>query len=328
MRGSLASSGKPSLDKEASGLKMNEINPKVTVWMSAYNHERYVEAAILAIVNQTYQDFELLVLDDGSSDRTADILAQLSKKHGFHFERQENRGLTRSFNKLAKQSRGEYVTLCASDDTWPLDRLEQQVLALSADSSIDLVHGNARSIDENGKVSASKILELRPLGGPKAFRDYILKRGGFLIGTVMFRRQSFFDIGGFREDLLVEDLNFMLRSFRLLNVEYVEELWLNYRRHANNFSKSPEGARKLLGAHLFEVKTLPFPWGLIYFYIRIPAFIQLMTVARSKNRFIWAACALPFNFFRLSFLKAVLFCFIGPARYERIRRSLRSASLS
>ena len=105
---------------------MNLVDPMVTVLVPAYNHEKYVEQTILSIVNQTYQDFELIVIDDGSSDQTPEILERLSQEHGFYFERQENMGVTKTLNKIISKAKGQYIVGCASDDAMPRNRLEIQ----------------------------------------------------------------------------------------------------------------------------------------------------------------------------------------------------------
>ncbi len=120
----------------------NKDRTLVSVIMSAYNHAAYVEQAIESILAQTYDNFELLVIDDGSSDDTAAIIEKLSRTHGFYFKRQENRGLPVTLNELVQISSGDYITACASDDFWPSTRLDEQVSLLVNNPEYDIVHSD------------------------------------------------------------------------------------------------------------------------------------------------------------------------------------------
>ena len=80
----------------------NETNPLVSVVVSCYNHENYIKESLLSVLNQTYQNIELIVFDDGSIDNSADIIEALSKEYDFFFQRQENIGLTATSNKAIK----------------------------------------------------------------------------------------------------------------------------------------------------------------------------------------------------------------------------------
>ena len=178
---------------------MNRNNPKVTVRISAYNHEGYIEQAILSIVNQTYQDFELLVIDDGSTDRTPEILERLSQEYEFYFERQQNMGLPKTLNKLIRMAKGEYVSGCSSDDYWPLTRLEEQVAELDSNLNVDLVHSKVEAVDEKG----IQVQFLKPpmpfVHGEDQFIPFIMHKRRYYAPTHMVRRASFNRVGYFNE---------------------------------------------------------------------------------------------------------------------------------
>lgn len=92
-------------------LIVNEISkkPLVSVVISSYNHEPYIEQTIESIVNQTYSNIEIIVFDDGSTDNSPVILDKLSKKYNFYFERQKNIGLSATLNKGLYLSKGKYL---------------------------------------------------------------------------------------------------------------------------------------------------------------------------------------------------------------------------
>lgn len=297
---------------------MNSTNPKVTVRMSAYNHEAYVEQAILSILNQTYQDFELIVIDDGSKDSTPEILERLSREHGFYYERQENMGLVRTLNKITPMARGEYLTGCASDDFWPPTRLEEQVAALDANPDSALVHGIPAIVDESGSIIQDAGYQLEHmLDGPEAFRDMVWRRKKFQTTTVMIRLSVFRELGGYDEKIAVEDIDWMLRVTRKYPVKAVGKVWSYYRKHGDNWTMTKAGVRKLIRAERQVAFKLGFRWGLAFAYARIPIWLLLHRRAESKQRFIYLLL-LPICFWNKMFLFNFMAVLFGEGNTRRL----------
>lgn len=117
--------------------------PKVSVMMPAYNVERYIGEAIESILNQTFQDYELLIIDDGSTDSTYQVMEQYAQKSNKIriFKNEKNEGLVFTRNRLLELSEGEYLAALDSDDISLLDRLEKQVKFLDENPEIDLLGG-------------------------------------------------------------------------------------------------------------------------------------------------------------------------------------------
>lgn len=290
---------------------MNTTNPKVTVRMSAYNHEAYVEQAILSIVNQTFQDFELIVIDDGSKDRTPEIIERLSRKHGFYFERQHNMGLVRTLNKITPMARGVYLTGCASDDFWPATRLEEQVAMLDGNSDVALVHGIPAIVDDSGQVIKDARFQLEQmLDGEEAFRDMVWRRKKFQTTTVMIRLSVCRELGGYDENIAVEDVDWMLRVTRKYPVKAVAKIWNYYRKHGENWTMTKAGVRKLIRGEKQVAYKLGLPWGLCFAYARIPIWLLLHRRAASKQRFIYLLL-LPICFWNKMFLFNFLAIILG-----------------
>lgn len=261
--------------------------------MSAYNHEKFVEQAILSIFTQTYQDFELIVLDDGSSDRTPDILESLSQKYGFFFKRQSNQGIAKSYNQLIHMSRGVYITGCASDDFWPPTRLEQQVALLDAKPDVDLVHGRA-SIVVNGEVRYGDVEGGNPfVNGTNEFRPFLRWKRNFVTGSKMVRTEVFERIGYYREDLQIEDFDWWLRATRHLNIHFEDRVWLYYRRHDGNFIKDPEKASIWCDDYYTVCRELGLRNGLHCFFGGLNVLIQCENTAGRRRRFAYYVL-LPF----------------------------------
>ena len=129
------------------------INPLVSILIPSYNHELYISEAIESSLNQTYENFEILILDDGSTDSSVSIIKEYVNKHPdkIKFFEQENSGLAKTFNKLINLSQGKYLSLMASDDVLYPTKIEKQVAVFSKDldKKIGLVYSYSDHININ-----------------------------------------------------------------------------------------------------------------------------------------------------------------------------------
>ncbi|MDB4360779.1 glycosyltransferase [Akkermansiaceae bacterium] len=299
---------------------MNLTNPKVTVRMSAYNHEAYVEEAILSILNQTFQDFELIVIDDGSKDSTPKIIERLSQEHGFYYERQENMGVVRTINKITPMARGEYLTGCASDDFWPSTRLEEQVAALDASPESALVHGIPAIVDGSGKVIADARYELEHmLDGREAFRDMVWRRKKFQTTTVMIRLSVCRELGAYDETIAVEDIDWMLRVTQRYPVKAVGKIWSYYRKHGENWTMTAGGAKKLIRSESQAASKLPFTVGVIFRFTGVPIWFLIARRSKLTSRYAYLFL-LPLYFWNKSFLTNFLAVLVGERAFRKLRK--------
>lgn len=169
--------------------------PKVSVIMSVYNGERYLRESVDSILNQTFQDFEFIIVNDGSADNTMDILRGYRRRDPrVRIIDQQNLGLTKSLNKAIYFSRAEFIARQDVDDISLSERLAKEYEALSADKNTDLVCSWYYIIDEYGKMILERKL---PDSGLIA---KIMKRQNLLAhSSVMFRKSSFLRAGGYDE---------------------------------------------------------------------------------------------------------------------------------
>jgi alpha-1,3-rhamnosyltransferase len=290
---------------------MNLDNPKVTVRMSAYNHEQYVEQAILSIVNQTYQDFELLVIDDGSSDSTPEIIERLSKEYGFYYERQENMGVVRTLNKLVGMAKGEYMTGCASDDFWPLTRLEGQVAALDENPDAALVHGIPAIVDGAGNITKDRRYGLEQmLDGEGSFKDMLWRRKKFQTTTIMIRVSVCRELGGYDENIGVEDVDWMLRVTRRYSVKAIDCVWSYYRKHGENWTMTQAGAKKLIKAECQVASKLGIPAGWIFRFSGLPVWFLIARRSDLPSQYAYLFL-LPLYFWNKLFVKNWIAVLLG-----------------
>lgn len=167
--------------------------PLVSVVMSVFNSEEYVGKAIESIINQTFNDLEFIIVNDGSEDGTPDIL----KKYGKNDKRikiiaQENKGLTKSLNIGINNSSGKYIARQDADDFSYPERIENQVNAFENDSNLMLL-GTRANINLKGFIYES------PLYNDAEIRNKITKYNIFVHSSVMFRRCEFVKIGMYNE---------------------------------------------------------------------------------------------------------------------------------
>ena len=169
--------------------------PEVSVIMSVYNGEKYLGEAIDSILNQTFTDFEFIIVDDGSIDRSADIIRSY-KDSRIKLIQQENRGASCGRNRGIQESKGEYIACMDADDISLPQRLEKQVDFLEKHPDIGIVGTWAIMMTEKGEdIYIAEIpqndLELREL---------LAKTSPFFHSSVVFRRTLFDSCGPYPED--------------------------------------------------------------------------------------------------------------------------------
>lgn len=133
--------------------------PKVSVIIPVFNCDRFIGEAIESVLAQTYRDFELIVVDDGSEDKTAERVKQYGDKLTYFY--QPNSGQARARNLGYANSSGEYLAFLDSDDRWYPQMLETEVHALDKNPHVGLVHGDVDIIDEEGRILQQRYLSRR-----------------------------------------------------------------------------------------------------------------------------------------------------------------------
>ncbi len=163
------------------------MRPEISVVMSVYNGERYLKEALDSILEQTFSDFEFIIIDDGSTDRSREILTEYAAREARIrlIENAQNIGLTKSLNKGLLQAQGRYIARQDADDISLPQRFEMQLAYLTAHQKIGLLGTSCTTIDKYGK--AGKIRE-KPVTDTE-IRWTILFDNPFWHTSVMFRRK-------------------------------------------------------------------------------------------------------------------------------------------
>ena len=185
--------------------------PTVSVIMPAYNVEPYIGDAIRSALTQTFSDFELIVVDDGSKDGTADVVRALSREDArINLVQQSNRGLAGARNSGLRAARGEFFALLDSDDLWEPAFLAEQLAILKAHPEIDIVTGNGWYL---GGVQHGQPTRPFPDSRPRPCLASIIGDEWSVFIMSVFRRHVYTAIGPFDESMRSnEDYDFWLRA--------------------------------------------------------------------------------------------------------------------
>ncbi len=181
--------------------------------MPAYNHQEYVEAAIRSVWSQTWRSLELVVIDDGSTDDTSEIVHRLQQKSPIPMiaQRKTNGGIASALNTAIDSACGTFVAVLASDDMMVPDRIERQIAEFLRDESVGILHTGAKRIDASGKILFSMQGRYLPATGC-CLRGFMLGSVGVVAPTVMYRREVLEEVGAFDESLPFEDWPYFLRA--------------------------------------------------------------------------------------------------------------------
>lgn len=209
--------------------------PQVSVIIPCYNHEMYVEECILSVVRQTYQNIQLIVIDDGSKDGSIEMIKRLSDQYGFTFETQTNIGLSATLNKaIKKYCTGKYISIVASDDFWHPDKIKLEVDAYERNPGLGLVYCDVHIVDAKSQIISAFDLGVKK--GNCTTEDII--RGITVIPalTVMVNRAVYEDVGLFDEQTVVEDWDMWIRISLKYEIGFVDAKLAYYRTHDTNIS--------------------------------------------------------------------------------------------
>lgn len=223
---------------------LNRIKPWVSVICTCYNHEHYVEQTLQSVVDQDYPNVELIVIDNNSTDHSAERIEHFAQKHpGIRFiKNPTNIGLNRAFNQGLALAGGRYVIDLASDDILLPTRISQQTaLFEQLAGPYAVVFSNAVYIDEHGKETAIHYAvdanghARNKIPSGDVFQN-ILESYFICTPTMMIRRDVLNELGGYDETLAFEDFDFWVRSSRIYHYAYLDEVLTLKRQLPNSLS--------------------------------------------------------------------------------------------
>lgn len=208
--------------------------PLVSVVVPCYNHEKYVKETIESILNQTYKNIELIVIDDGSKDNSPRIIQALADEYGFTFIHRSNKGLSATLNEGIKLSKGKYFSPCASDDIYIFDKIEKQVQFMESSPEYGMCYGK---IIEFNEIGYKRKREIKNFKSGWIFEELLKCSFAIPAITVMIKKDIYNNIGLYDENLYIEDYDMWLRIANKYQIGFLNDYLAYYRRHETNMSK-------------------------------------------------------------------------------------------
>lgn len=211
--------------------------PTVSVVIATYNYGRFLAGALDSVLAQTFTDWEAIVVDDGSTDNTPEVVCPYLADRRIHYERTDHLGQPAAKNVGIRHSRGTLVAFLDADDLWLPTKLERQVALFRSDPELGVAYSRRQYMDESGRVLFK---EQPPLHRghvlPQMFKDNFV-----CFSSSMVRRAVFDDVGVFDERIpLAIDYDLWLRVAQRYRFDYVDDPLVCYRTGHANLSRRGE----------------------------------------------------------------------------------------
>jgi glycosyltransferase involved in cell wall biosynthesis len=209
---------------------------KVSVVIPTYNRAAFIVKALQSVLDQTFQDFEIVVVDDGSTDETAEIIRRMDEPR-IRFLRQDHRGVSAALNTGWRAAQGEYIARLDSDDRWLPTLLQELLAVLEQDSALAVAYARAQAINAEGALLP------QVMGARERFVGATLTSlvyGDFVCPmAVVIRRTALEAVGGYDETLMAnEDWDLWIRLAAAYRFAYVPRVLAQYRFHGQNLTRS------------------------------------------------------------------------------------------
>lgn len=280
--------------------------PLVSIIIPVYNGERFLKYSIESALAQTYTNFELLIINDGSTDNSKLLIEKYLYNPKVHYYEQKNAGVASARNKALKHAQGKYIGFLDQDDLWLPNKLQIQVPYLEENTSLALVHSDQQYIDENNNIIE---FNTDKTGEGWCFKELFIKNNISIL-TTLIRKSVLNQIGNFNTSLSgTDDYELWLRISYRYPIGYLNHNVACYRFHNTNVSKDvfkmtlndlntilsiidkfPDihkiVERKTVNARLFE----------LYFDLGTWHIWKFRNFKKAKNFFISAIMVNPFSF--------------------------------
>jgi glycosyltransferase involved in cell wall biosynthesis len=227
--------------------------PRVSIIVPSYNTGRYLPVAINSVIAQTFPDWELIVIDDGSTDNTRAVAQSYAPTLGekLRYLYQSNRGLPAARNAAIREARGEFIAILDADDLWLPTRLERGVAVMDSRPDVGLVHSRTARVDQHGTIVGYKVFPPKCQSGKIA--AYLLtRRASISCPTVLFRKQCLDLVGPFDETMrATEDRDLWFRIAERYEVAYINEILAHSRITPGSMTSDPD---RMLKWQLFFIQ--------------------------------------------------------------------------
>lgn len=206
---------------------MRSKRPLISTIIPVYNGEAFLAEAIQSVLIQNYKPLEIIIVDDGSTDGSAQVAA--SCRGNIRYTYQSNKGAPAARNKGLKMARGDIISFLDADDLWSEDKLELQIRRMNKNPSVQVVLGRTQ------KLQLTKVLDEKPKFEPFANPVVDLH-----LGSALFKRSVFDEVGFFDERMpYCDDWDWFTRAREIgISMVIYREVTLFYRKHGNNITNN------------------------------------------------------------------------------------------
>lgn len=226
------------------------IDPKVSVLMTIYNHQEFLKYSIKSILNQTYKNWELIAIDNGSTDKSKEELLKFKDKRIKKICLKKNIGRTNCLNYGLGFCKGKYIAILDSDDISLADRFKKQINFLKKNNNLSLVATNYHIIDRNNKIISKKHMNYKNINIRKLLHTNIIAHS-----SVMYKKSIIKKIGNYpKEYKYAQDFAFILKIFKKFQIKIIDEVLLK----AREIHKHSETSRAFKNKYIVneEIKLL------------------------------------------------------------------------
>ncbi len=216
-------------------MEITESAERVTIVLPTYNGAKYLRQSIDSCLAQTYQNIELIVVDDGSMDETPQIVRSYQDERIKYVRHDKNKRLPHALNTGFEKATGEFLTWTSDDNSYTEDAIESMVVLLRENRKIDFVYANYYVINDNGVV-----LQPITVGGSESLREYNCIGPCFL-----YRRKVYEALGGYNpEAFLAEDYEYWIRVFKRFRMQKLDKFIYWHRMHSQSLTGQHAGEAK------------------------------------------------------------------------------------
>jgi len=294
----------------------------ISIIIPTYNRVDLISKAIESVFKQTYQNFEIIVVDDGSTDGTKEYMESVNYKK-IKYIRIKNSGVSIARNKGIELSSGEYVAFLDSDDYWIPEKLEKQLLLFKSDRDLCMLYSNFCYVDNDGRENSEPALNL-PKNNKIDYTKVFLDGGCFPYpSTVMLKKKGLSGIKFFDKSLIQsEDLDFWLRISFDKKIRFIDENLAKIRIHSGNTTKSRVdvwlGVLRVIRKNSLVLKQKGFDLGMYYSKFYLMASRASLFEGNRFMAFIFCFKAFYYFPFDRNFLKGIIKIFL-PIKYLKKR---------
>lgn len=237
-------------------MSSSPVTPLVSVLIPAFNHERFVQRCLDSVLEDPYPAKEIVIIDDGSTDNTGDLIAEWVAAHGhdipIEYVRRGNKGVAATLNELAARARGEFFRLGASDDYLLPGGLAAQVQYLLAHPGKGAVIGDSIVVDQEGsKLHDSGMCDLhgadkRLYCSDDGIRRAVITRWAVGGPVTLIRKSALETVARWSEGLRIDDWDLFLRLAARDALGFIDVSVCAYRLHGTNLSKTRHTATRIV----------------------------------------------------------------------------------